>query len=87
MDTTPKKNRTIAESDHDLTRKIQDLDWDDQSEITVVIQHPQKGKDEPTTGAQIVWRTFHAIPSTKWKVAIVVTGALSAALTRWWGFW
>jgi len=85
----PKKpKRSIAESDADLTRKIEQLgDWDEVSEITEAIQKLADKKDEPDSIPQLAWRAFMAIPSTPAKIVTVVLAGIAAAYTHNLGWW
>lgn len=87
MDTLKSKKKTIAESDHDLTRKIAALDWDDTSEISVVINHPAKEREEPSSVVQLTWRIFQAVPTAPGKVATVVLLGIAAAVAHVRGWW
>jgi hypothetical protein len=87
-DMDPKKPRSIAESDADLTRKIEALgDWDEISEVTEAIQKLAEKKHEPDSVPQLAWRAFMAIPTTPGKIITVVLAGVAAAYTHSLGWW
>jgi len=84
---TTKKTKTRHESNAELDRKIRDLDWDEDTEISVVINNPAKLPEDPTTLVQAGWRLFKSIPSTPKKVIAAVLLAVLAAVSRNAGIW
>ncbi len=86
MDTT--KKRTRAESDADLERKINELDWDETTEVSVVIHNPGKPtQDEPSSLAQVGWRIYQSLPHPVVKVVLVVGLGVAAAWAKAKAYW